>query len=88
MHRLYHDVIPFPDLSIEDGTDNIFIPTGFDTKDLISIATGISDINIQNIEIEKPITYEEDNQRKTSATIGSCHCCTQNSLWLNASIQH
>jgi len=67
MHRLYHDVIPFPDLSIEDGTDNIFIPTGFDTKDLISIATGVSDINIQNIEIEKPITYEEDNQRKTYA---------------------
>ena len=68
MHRLYHDIIPFPDLSIEDGTDNIFIPAGFDTKDLISIATGVPDISIQSIDLDKPISFEEDNQRKLAAS--------------------
>jgi len=64
MHRLYHDVIPFVDLGIEDGIDNVFIPTGFDTKDLISIATGVSLNNIQHVDLDKPISSDEDNQRK------------------------
>lgn len=67
MHRLYPDVIPFIDLNIEDGIDNIFIPAGFDTKDLISIATGVSLDNIQFTDLDKPISSEEDNQRKIAS---------------------
>lgn len=64
MHRLYHDVIPFNDLGIEDGIDNIFIPTGFDTKDLISISTGVTLSNMEIVDLDKQISSDEDNQRK------------------------
>ena len=67
MHRLYHDIIPFNDLGIEDGIDNIFIPTGFDTKDLISIATGVSVTNLQAVDLNKTISSDEDNQRKIAS---------------------
>ena len=67
MHRLYHDIIPFNDLCIEDGIDNIFIPTGFDTKDLISIATGVSVTNLQAVDLNKVISSDEDNQRKIAS---------------------
>lgn len=43
-HRLYPEMLVM-DLALEDGTDNAFIPTGFDSPELISISTGFNPLD-------------------------------------------
>lgn len=40
LHRLYCDRLPFEALTIDEKIDATFVPSGFDTLDLISISTG------------------------------------------------
>lgn len=40
LHRLYCDRLPFEALTIDEKIDSTFVPSGFDTLDLISISTG------------------------------------------------
>jgi hypothetical protein len=64
IHRLYPEWIAFENgLKVDDKLDNCFIPSGFDTKDLIAVTTPniINSTNQQSVQ-ESLLRYLENQQ--------------------------